>query len=70
MRSTVSPVHVAFVALAGLAALALIPHASSGVALRLPIGGLFGDMTFVADGLGVFLAAVAWMFRTGYRLKT
>jgi NADH-quinone oxidoreductase subunit L len=50
---------VGFSVAAGFAALALIPHASSGVALRLPIGGLFGDMTFVADGLGVFLAAVA-----------
>jgi NADH-quinone oxidoreductase subunit L len=50
---------VGFSVVAGFAALALIPHASSGVALRLPIGGMFGDMTFVADGLGVFLAAVA-----------
>lgn len=50
---------VAFSAAAGLASLALIPYASSAVALRLPIGGLFGDLTFVADGLGVFLAAVA-----------
>ena len=50
---------VGFSVAAGLASLALIPYASSGVALRLPIGGLFGDMTFVADGLGVFLAAVA-----------
>ena len=50
---------VGFSVAAGFAALALIPCAGSGVALRLPIGGLFGDMTFVADGLGVFLAAVA-----------
>jgi NADH-quinone oxidoreductase subunit L len=50
---------VAFSVAAGVATLALIPYASSEVALRLPIGGLFGDMTFVADGLGVFLAAVA-----------
>jgi NADH-quinone oxidoreductase subunit L len=50
---------VAFSVAAGLASLALIPYASSEVALRLPIGGVFGDMTFVADGLGVFLAAVA-----------
>ena len=27
--------------------------------LRLPLGSIFGDATFVADGLGVFLAAVA-----------
>ncbi len=50
---------VGFSVAAGIAALALIPLAGSGVALRIPIGGLFGDMTFVADGLGVFLAAVA-----------
>src|SRR5512143_2874925 len=50
---------VGFSVAGGLASLALIPYAGSGVALRVPIGGLFGDMTFVADGLGVFLAAVA-----------
>jgi len=50
---------VGFSVAAGFAALALIPLAGPGVALRLPIGGLFGDMTFVVDGLGVFLAAVA-----------
>ncbi len=50
---------VGFSVAAGFAALALIPLSGPGVALRLPIGGLFGDMTFVADGLGVFLAAVA-----------
>jgi NADH-quinone oxidoreductase subunit L len=50
---------VTFSVAAGLASLVLIPYASSEVVLRLPIGGLFGDVTFVADGLGVFLAAVA-----------
>jgi NADH-quinone oxidoreductase subunit L len=50
---------VAFSVAAGFASVALIPYASSEVALRLPIGGMFGDMTFVADGLGVFLGAVA-----------
>jgi NADH-quinone oxidoreductase subunit L len=50
---------VGFSVAAGVAGLVLIPQAVSGVALRIPIGGLFGDMTFVADGLGVFLAAVA-----------
>jgi NADH-quinone oxidoreductase subunit L len=50
---------VAFSVAAGFASVALIPYASSGVALSLPIGGLFGDVTFVADGLGVFLGAVA-----------
>jgi NADH-quinone oxidoreductase subunit L len=50
---------VGFSVAAGLAALGLISQAGSGVALRIPIGGIFGDMTFVADGLGVFLAVVA-----------
>jgi len=50
---------VSFSAAAGVAALALIPQASSAVALRIPLGGLFGDATFVADGLGTFLAAIA-----------
>lgn len=44
---------------AGLAALALLPFASGEVELRLPIGGLLGDVTFVPDGLGVFMAAIA-----------
>ncbi len=41
------------------ASVALIPQASSAVALDIPLGGAFGNFTFVADGLGVFLAAVA-----------
>ncbi len=43
----------------GAAALAMIPLASSEVALVIPVGAVFGDFTFIADGLGVFLAAVA-----------
>jgi NADH-quinone oxidoreductase subunit L len=50
---------VGFSVAAGAAALALIPHASTAVALRIPLGGLFGDASFVADGLGAFLAAIA-----------
>ena len=50
---------VGFSVAAGAASLALIPHASSAVALRIPLGGLFGDASFVADGLGTFLAAIA-----------
>ncbi len=50
---------VLFSVAAGCAALALIPLAGPGVALRIPLGGLFGDLSFVADGLGVFLTAVA-----------
>jgi NADH-quinone oxidoreductase subunit L len=44
---------------AGLAALALLPFASSEVALRIPLGGIFGDFTLIPDGLGVYLAIIA-----------
>ena len=50
---------VVFSVLAGGAALALIPNAATAAAVTFPVGGLFGDFTFVPDGLGVFLAAVA-----------
>jgi NADH-quinone oxidoreductase subunit L len=50
---------VSFSVLSGLAALALIPLASAGVVVRVPMGTLFGDFTLVGDGLGVFLAAIA-----------
>jgi NADH-quinone oxidoreductase subunit L len=44
---------------AGLAALALLPLAGPSAVVRIPMGAFFGDLTFVADGLGVFLAAIA-----------
>ncbi len=50
---------VAFAVLSGLAGLGLMTQASADVAVTIPIGGVFGDFTFVADGLGVFLAAIA-----------
>ncbi len=50
---------VAFALLAGGAGVALIPYSSSQVAISIPVGGVFGDFTFVADGLGVFLTVVA-----------
>ena len=50
---------VVFSVLAGAAALALIPNAATAAAVTFPVGGLFGDFTFIPDGLGVFLAAVA-----------
>ncbi len=50
---------VAFALAAGAASVALIPQASSKVVVNIPLGGAFGDFTFVADGLGVFLATVA-----------
>lgn len=45
--------------LAGIAALALIPYQTEKITLSLPIGGAFGDFTFVPDGLGLLLACVA-----------
>jgi NADH-quinone oxidoreductase subunit L len=50
---------VIFAVAAGIAALLLLRYSSSDTALTLPVGGVFGDFTFVADGLGVFLTAVA-----------
>jgi len=50
---------VLFAVAAGVAALVLLPNTSAETALTLPVGGPFGDFTFVADGLGAFLAAVA-----------
>ena len=50
---------VAFALLAGAAAVALLPSSSSQILVNLPVGGAYGDFTFAADGLGVFLAVVA-----------
>ena len=50
---------VGFSVAAGLAALVLLPQGSKDVALTLRVGGPFGDLTFAADGLGAFLAAIA-----------
>lgn len=50
---------VAFSVAAGLAAIALLFFASANLVLDLPVGGVFGHFTFAADGLGVFLAAIA-----------
>ncbi|MBI4926855.1 MAG: NADH-quinone oxidoreductase subunit L, partial [Anaerolineae bacterium] len=50
---------VIFSVAAGAAALALLPQRSAEAGLVIPLGGAFGDFTFTADGLGVFLAAIA-----------
>lgn len=50
---------VAFSIAGGVAGIALLFSASGQVALDLPVGGVFGAFTFLADGLGTFLAAVA-----------
>jgi NADH-quinone oxidoreductase subunit L len=50
---------VFFSVLAGILSLILIPQATSEVVFSLPMGRLFGELTFVADGLSVALAAIA-----------
>ncbi len=50
---------VIFAVAAGLAALLLIPSYSDAAELKIEVGSVFGNFTFVPDGLGVFLAAVA-----------
>lgn len=37
----------------------LLTVATPETVVRIPVGGIFGDLTFVPDGLGVFLASVA-----------
>src|SRR5262245_39697326 len=51
-------VAVGFAALAALGTVALRPFATTAVVVRLPIGEPFGDLTFVPDGLGAFMAAI------------
>lgn len=50
---------VSFAVSAGLAAVVLIPFSTSQVVFSLNAGSVFGNFTFVPDGLGVFLAAIA-----------
>ncbi len=50
---------VVFSVAAGIASLFLIPYGKEREVFLIPVGGVFGDFTFVVDGLGVFLAAIA-----------
>jgi NADH-quinone oxidoreductase subunit L len=50
---------VGFAVASGLSALALLPLTTDEVVLRIPIGGIFGDLVFIPDGLGVLLAVIA-----------
>ena len=50
---------VAAALLAGAASVALLAYSSSQILINIPMGGAFGNFTFAADGLGVFLAVVA-----------
>lgn len=49
----------AFAVAGGIAALLLLPFVGQTAVSRIPVGGIFGDFTLVADGLGVFLAIIA-----------
>lgn len=50
---------VIFSLAAGVAAILLLPNISKQNAISLSVGGLFGEFTFVADGLSVFLSIIA-----------
>lgn len=50
---------VLFAVAAGIAALLMLPNTSDKPALTIAFGGIFGDLTFTPDGLGVFLAVIA-----------
>ena len=50
---------IAFAAADAVLAILLIPLASDRVGFSLTIGGAFGEVSFLPDGFGVFLAAVA-----------
>ena len=50
---------VIFALAAGVAAILLLPNISKETAISLNVGGVFGEFTFVADGLGVFLSIIA-----------
>ncbi len=52
-------VAVLFAAAGGVSALGMVPLATDKLALSLPMGGIFGNFTFVADGLGVLIAVIA-----------
>jgi NADH-quinone oxidoreductase subunit L len=49
----------AFAVLGGIVSSGLLTITNSLPALRLPVGGIFGDFTLIADGLGVYLAVIA-----------
>ena len=50
---------VASSAAAAVACLLLLPRAGDAAVVRLPLGSIFGELSFVPDGLGLFLSAVA-----------
>mgnify|MGYP005811311565 CR=1 FL=1 len=55
---------IAFSASSALCALLLIRFNSPAIALAIPMGGPFGDFSFVADGLGILLSLIATVIGT------
>lgn len=50
---------ILFSVAAGAAAVIMLWHTSGEAGLTLKVGGVFGDFTFIPDGLGVFLSVIA-----------
>ena len=50
---------VVFAVAAGIAALLMLPYTSATPAIVIPLGGIFGALTFTPDGMSVFLAIIA-----------
>ncbi|MCX6053725.1 MAG: NADH-quinone oxidoreductase subunit L [Chloroflexi bacterium] len=50
---------VGFSVASAIVSVLLLGGTSSEIVLTFPMGGVFGDFSFVADGLGVFLAVIA-----------
>src|SRR5512143_772048 len=50
---------VVFAVAAGIAALLMLPYASAAPAIVIPLGGIFGALTFTPDGMSVFLSIIA-----------
>jgi NADH-quinone oxidoreductase subunit L len=48
-----------FAVASGLAALGMLPFASSAAAVEIPLGSLLGDFSLVPDGLGILVAVIA-----------
>jgi NADH-quinone oxidoreductase subunit L len=45
--------------LAGIAALLLLPFTEGLIVINIPVGGVFGNFTFITDSLSVFLSVIA-----------
>ncbi|MRR30286.1 NADH-quinone oxidoreductase subunit L, partial [bacterium] len=50
---------ILFSVAAGAAAVLMLWHTSGEAGLTIKMGGVFGDFTFIPDGLGVFLSVIA-----------